>query len=143
MKTLCFLSLKKLDNGSKVLQGSILGRSLFLIYIDDLSGELSSKAKLFVDDTSLFFVTHDITTSANKLNNDLKIISDWVFHWKMRFNPDISKQTQKGIFSGKLKNVTHPPLFYNNVNVSSCKSQKHLGILLDSKLTLKSNAKPC
>ena len=75
-----------------VPQGSILGPLLFLIYINDLSGDLSSKAKLFADDTSLFSVTHDITTSANELNNDLKKISDWAFQWKMSFNPDPSKQ---------------------------------------------------
>ena len=107
-----------------VPQGSILGPLLFLIYINDLSGDLSSKAKLFADDTSLFSVTHDITTSANELNNDLKKISDWAFQWKMSFNPDPSKQAQEAIFSRKLKNVSHPPLTFNNANVSSCKSQK-------------------
>ena len=59
----------------------------FLIYINDLSGDLSSKAKLFTDDASLFSVTLDITTSANKLNIDLKNISDWAFQGKMSFNP--------------------------------------------------------
>ena len=33
----------------------------------------SSKVKLFADDTSLFSVTFDINTSANELNNVLKI----------------------------------------------------------------------
>ena len=65
-----------------VPQGSILGPLLFLIYINVLSGDLSSKAKLFADDTSLFSVTHDITTSANELNNDLNKISDWHFSEK-------------------------------------------------------------
>ena len=105
------------------------------MYINDLSGDLSSKAKLFADDTSLFSVIHDIATSANELNNDLKKISDWAFQWKMSFNPDPSKQTQEVIFSRKLKNVSHPLLVIDNANVSSCKSQKHLGILLDAKLT--------
>ena len=53
----------------------------------------------------------------------------------MSFNPDPSKQAQEVIFSRKLKNVSHPPLVFNNANVSSCKSQKHQGILLDAKST--------
>ena len=105
-------------------QGSILGPLLFLIYINDLSGDLSSKAKLFADDTSLFPVTHDITTSANELNNGLKKINDWAFQWKMSFNPNPSKQAQDVIFCRKLKNLSHPPLVFNNANALSCKSQK-------------------
>ena len=125
-----------------VPQGSIFGPLLFLIYINDLCDDLSSKAKLFADDTSLFSVTpHDITTSANELNIDLKKISDWVIQRKMSFNPDPSKQAQEVIFTRKLKNVSHPPLVFNNANVSSCKSQKYLGILLDLKLTFEEHCK--
>ena len=76
-------------------QGSILGPLLFLIYINGLSSDLSSKAKLIADDTSLFSVTHDITTSANELKNDLKKINNWDFQWKMSFNPDPSKQARE------------------------------------------------
>ena len=91
-----------------VLEGSILGPLLFLVDINDLSGDLSSKAKLFADDISLFSVTHDITTSENELNYDLKKISDWAFHWKMSFNPDPSKQAQEVILSRKLKKHITP-----------------------------------
>ena len=58
--------------------GSILG-PLFLIYINDLSEELSTNAKLFSDDTSLFSVIHDSQTSANVLKKDLEMIHNCAF----------------------------------------------------------------
>ena len=59
----------------------------------------------------------------------------------MSFNPDPSKQAQEAIFSRKLKNVSHPPLVFNNANFSSCKSQKYSGIFLDSKSTFEEHYK--
>ena len=59
------------DVNAGVPQGSILGPPLFLIYINDLDDGLSSNAKLFADDTSLFSVVHNANTTAKRLNNDL------------------------------------------------------------------------
>ena len=67
-----------------------------------------------MDDTSLFSVTHDIST---ELNNDLAKINNWDFQWKTDFNPDSSKQAQQVIFSRKLKKISHPPLFFNDIQV--------------------------
>ena len=83
--------------------GSILGRLLFLIYINDLTEGLSSNARLFADDTSLFSVIRDIQISANNLNKDLERISKRATQWKMNFNPDTTKQAQEVIFSRKSK----------------------------------------
>ena len=126
---------------ARVPQGSILGPLLFLIYINDLPVELSTNAKLFADDTSLFSVIHDIQASANNLNKDLELINNWAFQWKMNFNPDPTKQAQEVIFSRKTKSLSHPPLVFNNSNVSQTTSQKHLGIILDSQLIFENHLK--
>ena len=75
---------------------------------------MSTNAKLFADNTSLFSVVRDINTSAAHLNNDLMKISNWAFQWKMSFNPDPSKQAQEVIFSRKHQKVSHTSIYFNN-----------------------------
>ena len=117
-----------------VPQGSILGPLFFLIYINDLPNKLKSNAKLFADDTSLFAIVKDENKSANVLNNDLSLISEWAFNWKMLFNPDPVKPAQEVLFSRKKKTMYHPTLSLNNIQVKRASSQKHLGLILEEKL---------
>ena len=103
-----------------VPQGSILGPLFFLIYLNDLSQNLSWTTKLFADDTSVFSIVHDIDSSTKQLNDDLKMVLDWAYQWKMYFNPDFSKQAPKLIFSSKSSRVDHrsiirPHLDYGDV----------------------------
>ena len=96
------------DVGAGVPQGSILGPLLFLIYIKDLSEELSSNPELFADYTSSFSVIHDSNTSALELNSDLVKTKRWAFQWRMSFNTDPKKQAQEVIFSRNLKQYRIP-----------------------------------
>ena len=122
------------DVKAGVPQGSVLGPLLFLIYINDLPEGIQSNVKLFADDTSIFSIVKDVNHSCNKLNADLLKINNWAYQWKMSFNPDPNKLATEVIFSHKIKKVVHPPVFFNNLPVSSQISTKHLGMILDSKL---------
>ena len=53
----------------------------------------------------------------------------------MSFNPDPTKPAEEIIFSRKLNQQVHPPLF-NNIMVKQVNEHKHLGLTLDSKLTV-------
>ena len=117
-------------------QGShalILDPLLFLIYINDLSDNLTSSAKHFADDTSLFSIDHNVNTSKEQ---ELKV-NDWAFQWKMSCNPDPSKQAQEVIFSCKSKTPTHPQLVFHNNNISQTFFRKQLGVILDFKVLAK------
>ena len=124
-----------------VPQGSVLGLLFFLIYINDLVDSISSEAKLFADDTSLFTVVYDVNIAANKLNRDLEIISIWAYQWKMQFNPDKNKQAIQVIFSQKRDTPVHPPLFFNWSEIVIKTEHKHLDMISDSKLTFSSHIK--
>ena len=113
----------------------MLGPLLFLIHINSLSKGLSPNAKLFAGDTSLFSVIHDSNTSALELNSDLTKINRGAFQWRMSFNPGPNKQAQEVIFSQKSKAISYSPLIFNNNDVIQTTSQKHLGIILDTRLS--------
>ena len=68
------------------------------------------------------------------LSSDLMKINDEAFQWKMRFNLDPKKQAQEVIFSRKINKIDHPPLYFNENLVKSSSTQKHLGMILDTKL---------
>ena len=91
----------------------ILGALPFLIYISDLSDNLTSNHKLFADETSLFSVMHDINQSFIGLNDDLEKINSWAFQSKMSFRPDINKQAQEAIFSCKFQEPNYSSLTFS------------------------------
>ena len=54
-----------------VLQISILGTLLFIIFINDIVNEINAEIKLFADDTSLYLIVDNINDTAFFLNQDL------------------------------------------------------------------------
>ncbi len=69
------------------------------------------------------------------------MITKWANQWKMKFNPDITKQATEVIFSQKYKKPNHPPLVFNGIPVAREISTKHLGMVLDDHLSLRKHVK--
>ena len=59
----------------------------------------------------------------------------------MYFNPDKNKQVQEAVFSRKQSKPKHPQLLFNKTPVACSSSQKHLGIILDEKLSFTNHIK--
>ena len=83
----------------------------------------------------------DSTTAANDMNHDLESIKQWANDWRMSFNPDPQKQAVELIFSRKRIEIDHPVVSFNDIPVKQVKEDKHLGIVLDSKLSFSAHIK--
>ena len=116
-------------------QGSILGPLFFLLYINDLTNNLKCSVKLFADDTSLFTVVQDPNLAVSDMNHDLDQIALWAHDWRMSFNPDPRKQAVELVFTKKRVKTNHPVILVNASPVLTVYQHKHLGIILDSKLS--------
>lgn len=111
-----------LENTSAgVPQGSVLGPLLFLIYVNDISDNLTSLTRLFADDTSLSYCSQSPYTIENILNSDLDLV---------KFKP---QKTKALIFSGNIiqEDITGNITFQNE-NVEKISFHKYMGVTFDN-----------
>ena len=125
-----------------VPQGSILGPTLFLLYINDLPDGVISKLVMYADDTTLFNSTKRPKVNSQQrqelcdaLNKDLQAISEWGSQCLVAFN---SSKTQSVLHS-RLKDDGAPC----NLQMSSSILQEKsaislLGLTVSSNLSWKS-----
>ena len=78
---------------ARVLQGSILGPTLFLLYINDLPDDFICNIAINADDTFLCFKCDQVSDLwqelelHSELDSDLKETVDWGRKWLVDFNP--------------------------------------------------------
>ena len=53
----------------------------------------------------------------------------------MSFNPDPTKQAVQVVFTRKSKQIDHPKIYFNDIEVKTVNDHKHLGFILHSKLS--------
>ena len=123
---------------SGVPQGSVLGPLLFIIYINDLTDQLSNKTYLFADDTKMASAINPARTIADSLSlqNDIDSAFRWAFTWLMQLNPTKCKVMHLGKRNPNLnysvpnqENTTRLPL-------ESTSHERDLGVIISSNLKL-------
>ena len=107
---------------SGVPQGYVLGPILFLIYNNDLPEELTSKVRLFADDTAVY-LTVGGTDDSNVLQQDLDKLMVWESRWGMEFN---SSKCQ-GVRITSRKSVHFPYKLHGHV-LEAVTSARYLGL---------------
>ena len=80
---------------SGIPQGSVLGPTLFTIYINDLPDSINSLTRLFADDTKLFSTVNNIDDH-NSLQNDLNSLVKWSERWLLKFKENKCKHARFG-----------------------------------------------
>ena len=59
--------------------------------------------RLFANDSSLFAKVNSVHATQQKLSDDLNTITRWANQWKMKFNPDITKQAEQRVDMKRVK----------------------------------------
>ena len=72
---------------SGVPQGSVLGPTLFLAYINDLPKSFACHISLFADDTLIYKVVN-CTQQKDSFQSGIKAFETWTRKWCMKFNVD-------------------------------------------------------
>ena len=118
-----------------VPQGLVLGPLLFLIYINDITTNLSSKTTLYANDTSISKHVTDPITSNNELQHDLTTIEAWADKWKIKFNPVKSEAL---LVTRGLNRADSMFIFQNHI-VNYVNEHTHLGLMWNKDGTWKSH----
>ena len=70
---------------SSVLQGSVLGGTLFNIYVDDIDDLIKALIRKFADDCKIARMVKS-EQDAQELQDDINRMKDWATKWEMQFN---------------------------------------------------------
>jgi len=118
-------------------QGSVLGPTLFLIYINDLPDCHAMQTLLFADDTALLMSGPNILDLQNTINDGLKNVQKWFIQNKLTLN--LNKTNYVLFHPAKEKQSHHFLLNFDGNMLMQTNESKYLGVLIDAKLNWKAH----
>ena len=123
------------DATSGIPQGSVLGPTLFLVYINDMPDVINALIKLFADDAKVYNRVKQYEQPAdNRVQSSLNRDVNWATTWLMRFN--ITKCHHMHI--GKHNTGTKYTMQDGNTfELETVKTEKDLGVIIDSNLSFR------
>ena len=117
---------------SGVPQGSVLGPTLFIYFINDLPQSSIISLKIFADDTKAYV---PIINDTDRLNLQVTIdnLVDWSEKWLLRFNSSKCKVLHLGKNNPCYKYTIKEGNLINTLEVTKC--EKDLGVHIDPLLS--------
>ena len=114
---------------SGIPQGSVLGPTLFVIFINDMPNAIKNSCMLFADDAKLYR-TIQTKGDASSLQEDIDSLVRWSLNWQLPFNAENCKIMRIG-------NDKNPQTYYMNEQpLDYVKEEKDLGVVVDNRLKL-------
>ena len=121
------------DVRAGVPQGSVLGPLLFLVYVNDIVNVVNCGITLFSDDTLIYTIDDGQTNSTISLNQNLENINAWSKQWLIKFNPQ--KTTLMTMSTRRVTRLDDIPVTLDGTVLENVSSHRHLGIVINSKLS--------
>jgi len=116
-----------------VPQGSILGPTLFLLYVNDMKSALQHcDLSLYADDTCILYSHHDVNNIEFCLNNDFNKLCQWFNDNKLSIHFGEEK-TKSILFTNKTKGSLN--IVKGEKQIKQFSSVEYLGCILDEKMT--------
>ena len=112
---------------SGVPQGSVLGPTLFILYVNELPELVQSNMKMFADDVKLYrkIESH---TDFEILQDDINTLCEWSKKWLLQFNIQKCKVMHCGSSNPKFKYKMH------GEDLQTTDTERDLGITITSDL---------
>ena len=129
----------KLKVTSGVPQGSVLGPTLFVFFINDLPNVVfDTSIKIFADDTKAYKEIRN-NDDVNKLQKAIDEMYEWTQKWLLKFNEQKCKMLHLG--NNNVKNNYFIGTGDQRIPLEKSELEKDLGIYIDENLNFKEHIK--